>query len=202
MKTIAFFGNPAPDRYSYNWCIDGQELGYQTKLNDMSGLTKDDVVIIDKQSQLDFSSCPAKKILFFPDLICTETVQTPYLNHRTNLFLEMAKKVDLIVMPPNKEAMAYGRSISQKDVFPFTFGVYRQYFSFFPAKFPSKNTQLGFCWTLGSNRRDTIARRLKAKPISAYGKEMFKHLSRCSFALNAHFSPLPNNEQRLAEIRF
>ena len=200
MKTIAFFGNPHKDRYCYNWCIDGQELGFQTKINDLSGLTKNDIVIIDRKSRLDFSSCPARKVLFFPDLIRTESVVTPYLNHRTNLFLRMAKFADIIVMPPNKEAMAYARKISQKDVFPFTFGVYRQYFSFFPAKFPRKTTPLGFCWTIGSMRRDFIAKALNAKEISGFGKDMFKKVSHCTFALNAHYSPLLNNEQRLTEI--
>ena len=138
MNTIAFLGVPLKDRYSFNWCIDGQELGYQTRLNDISNLTSKDIIIIDKQTKIDFTSSPAKKILFFPDVISTETVESPYLLERTLLLTRLAPHVDLIVMPPNPEVMMYAHQLTQKDVFPFTFGVYRQYFSFFPAKFPQK----------------------------------------------------------------
>ena len=200
MKTITFIGHPDQDRYCYNWCIDGQELGYQTKLNDISGLTRDDIIIIDKRTDLDFTSSPAKKILFFPDVIQTEDFESPYLIERTTLLAYMADYVDFIVMPPNKEVMAYAHKITQKDIYPFTFGVYRQYFSYFPAKFPKKNIELAYCWSPFSTRRDNIAKSMRAQSFTAYGKDMFRALSKCSFALNAHFTPLLNNEQRLTEI--
>lgn len=200
MKTLAFLGHPSEDRYCFNWCIDGQELGYQTKMNDISGLTRNDIIIVDKKTELDLTTSSAKKILFFPDVIRTEELSSPYLNERTDLLAYMADFVDIIVMPPNKEVMAYARKITGKEVYPFTFGVYRQYFSYFPAKFPKKDIQLGYCWSPFGNRRDDLAKSLRAKRISAFGKDMFVALSKCSFALNGHFTLLLNNEQRLTEI--
>ena len=200
MTTIAFFGNPNPNRYSYNWSLDAQELGYQTQINTLNGLTKDDIIVIDKNTRIDVSSSPAKKILVFPDLICTATVQNEYLLSSTSIFLENSSKVDFIVMPPNMDSIAFAQKLSQKDVYPLTFGVYRKYFSFFPNKFPRKEMMLGYCWTGGSKRRTDIALSLQAKRIRGFGQEMFVQLSKCRFVLNAHYSPLRNNEQRLTEI--
>lgn len=200
MTTITFLGKESPHRYVYNWSLDAQELGYQTKLNDVSGLTKNDIIIIDKQTNVDFQSSPAKKILVFPDLICTETVQNKYLIMSAGVFMRCAPHVDFIVMPPNMDSIAFAQKISGKDVFPLSFGVYRKYFSFFPRRFPKKNFMLGFCWTMGGTHRDSVARSLGARHITGFGQQMFNEFQKCHFVLNAHYSPLPNNEQRLTEI--
>jgi hypothetical protein len=200
MKTIAFFGNANPNRYPFNWSFDAVELGYKAQLNTLEGLTKNDIIVIDKIHQFDFSISPAKKILVFPDLIRTETIEDRYLNSRAVMLYQMSKKIDIIAMPPNMGSISYARKICNKPVFPLTFGVYRKYFSFFPKKFPKKYHDLGYCWTGGSERRETIAEQLNAKQISVFGKEMFVELAKCRYGLNAHFSPLLNNEQRITEI--
>ena len=200
MTTITFLGNYNPNRYIYNWSIDAQELGYQTKINDISGLTKNDIIIIDKQTMIDFQQSPAKKILVYPDLICTESVQSQYLLSRTKVFMLCAPHVDFIVMPPNMDSIKFAQGLSGKDVFPLSFGVYRKYFSFFPKRFPKKSIKLGYCWTMGGEHRDKVAKSLNATEIQGYGKAMFIQLQKCHFVLNAHYSSLKNNEQRLTEI--
>ena len=200
MKTIAFIGKEDPNCYPYNWLRDAESLGYAAQLNTLQGLGRGDVIIIDKRNTIDISGSPAKKILFFPDLIETKSFTNPYLRSRTELLCHMHTMVDIIAMPPNLESMEMAAYLTGKPIFPFMFGVYTQYFDYVPKRFPRKHTEIGYCWSPGSHHRDSIAKNLRAKKQSGFGKDMIDALAGCRFSLNAHYTPLPNNEQRLAEI--
>ncbi|MEW6665502.1 MAG: hypothetical protein AB1512_09810 [Thermodesulfobacteriota bacterium] len=200
MKTVCFIGDPNPHYSSYNWMINAQELGYSSRLNDLSGLTRNDVIIVDKFTEVDISSSPAKKILYFPDVIGPNWVTNRYIRHRTSLLLKMAHKVDIIVVPPNVKVMNYAHKVTKKPVFKMLFGVYTSYFQFVPPTFPHKSVQRGFCWSLGSRRRDQLIAKYGLAQIQGFGQEMIHNLSKCHYAFNAHYTSLPNNEQRLTEI--
>lgn len=200
MRTIAFIGKTSKDCYPYNWCKNAVELGYSAKLNDIGGLGKDDVIIIDKKTMMDVSSSPAKKILLFPDLISTTTVQSEYLRTRAQLVWFMHKKVDIIAMPPNLDNIALVEQLTGKPTFPIVFGAYTQYLSYFPRRYPRKTIELGYCWSPGSEHRQKIALDLRAQRIEGFGADMIRGLSQCRFGLNAHYTPLLNLEQRMTEI--
>jgi hypothetical protein len=200
MMTVCFIGDPNPHYSSFNWMINAHELGYFSKLNDLSGLTRKDVIIVDKYTGIDFSSSPATKILYFPDVVGSGLIRGRYLRNRTNLLMRMAPMVDLIVMPPNEDLIKYARRVTNKPVFKMLFGAYTRYFDFIPSAFPKKSIERGFCWSLGSKRRDKLITRYGLVQITGFGHEMISGLSKCLYAFNAHFTSIPNNEQRLTEI--
>ena len=80
MKTIAFLGDPSPNFTIFNWCTNAEELGFSAKINDISALTKDDIIIIDKMTDIKVDSSPAKIVLYYPDVVTTENHQSVYLN--------------------------------------------------------------------------------------------------------------------------
>ena len=95
MKTIAFLGDPSPQFTLFNWRINAEELGFSAKLNDIGGLTKDDIIIIDKMTDIDFSSSPAKVVLYYPDVVMTERHQSEYLRKRALALCVLAEDADL-----------------------------------------------------------------------------------------------------------
>jgi hypothetical protein len=200
MRTVCFIGDPNPHYSSYNWMINAQELGYASRMNDISGLTHRDVIVIDKFTHVDLSSSSAKKILYFPDVVGSNWITSRYIRHRNRLLHSAARHCDILVVPPNQEVVKYARRATRKPVFKMLFGAYTRYFQFIPPTIPEKTIPRGFCWSLGSKHRDRLIYKYGLVRIQGFGEEMITGLSRCHYAFNAHYTSIPNNEQRLTEI--
>lgn len=195
---IAFVGRNSPDTYSQVWCQNAQELGYLSSVNDISGLTKKDIVIYDKWVSEESANTNALKVLFFPDVFCDS--ELGYLNARKEILAATHEYVDIMIVPPNSMLIEYAQKLYQKPVFSMMFGVYTTYFSFVRPKFPHKKEELGYCWSSFSDRRDALARRMNAKRIERNGQEMIDEMRSFRYMLNGHYTDILNNEQRLTEI--
>lgn len=195
---IAFVGTNSPDTYSQVWCQNAQELGYLSTINDISGLTKKDIVIYDKWVSKESAHTNALKVLFFPDVFCES--ELGYLNARKEILAATHELVDVMIVPPNPMLIEYAQKLYQKPVFGMMFGVYTTYFTFVRPKFPHKKEDLGYCWSPFSDRRDALARKMNAQKIQCNGQDMIDGMRSFRYMLNGHYTDILNNEQRLTEI--
>ena len=197
-KKIVFMGVDSDNHYARVWSRNAQELGYLSDINNISGLSRSDIVIYDKRIPEHAKDTRAVKVLFFPDVFSEDT--EGYLGSRKVMFEEAYPFADVLIVPPNPKLIAYAQKKSQKPVFAMLFGVYTNYFSFVRSKYPHKKEDLGFCWSPFSQRRDALARNLQAKRIHLFGQEMIDAMRPFRYMLNGHYTDILNNEQRLTEI--
>ena len=206
-KTIVFVGkhNVRQDNtrwfYGKIWKKNAEELGYSSKFNDLHGLTKNDVVIFDKYILMPeaMKALSAKKVLFYPDVF-ENNPSNEYLYNRFYVLMQSVNYIDALFIPPNKVLLEQLRSTLSIPVYPVMFGVYTHFFSFIQNRFPQKRYDLGYCWLLGSQKRDQQAYTLRAKHVLGHGQQMMDNSRPFQYMLNAHYSYLLNNEQRLTEI--
>ncbi len=200
MKTIVFLGNPDPKFTLPTWYVNAEELGFSARMNDISGLTKDDIIVIDKRTDIDVSSSPARVVLYYPDVVLTERHQSDYLHKRALALFLMAENADLVVCPPNDEVLSFVRQATDKPTMKMLFGAFTTNFKYTPRVFPKKKIERGFCWSLGSAHRDPLIREYNLTYVKGWGGELIRGLSRCRYVFNGHYTPILNNEQRLTEI--
>ena len=162
--------------------------------------TKEDIIIVDKQTDIDLSSTPATVVLFYPDVTCTEEVQNEYLKTRALALYVMSEHADVVVCPRNKDVVSFVANLTNKTSIMMYLGVFRRYFDFVPRRFPQKTIERGFCWSLGSTHRDPLIQKYNLTQVHGWGAKLIVGLSRCKYVFNAHFTKIRNNESRLTEI--
>jgi hypothetical protein len=198
-RTISFIGGSTEDHYSRVWFQNAQELGYLAKLNDINGLTKNDVVIYDKFVEQENTETPAYKVCLFPDVF-SEDIQSEYLNTRMEMLRDIIPLVDMLIIPPNPSLLSFVRKTFQIPVYGMNFGVYTTYLSFVRPRLPDKKNEVGFCWLPFSERRTKIKQFFHATQVHGFGREMIDGMRPFRYMLNAHYTEILNNEQRLTEI--
>jgi hypothetical protein len=162
----------------------------------------DDVLVADRGDVLlpdVLDRIPARKILYYPDILPTREATHEHAENRYQRFSEIAPHFDHVVLH-DTHALEYLRERGHDNVvghvvLPFCPDLHRKLDV-------EKCYDVVFIGHLSPYRQEWlewIGRRFSVTVPQVWGEEMVRVINQARIVLNFHFTPLPNTEHRLTE---